>query len=418
MRTLLIDPTTGGIAGDSLSAALCDLTGSQEPLIAVADAVRMLPRCTSLKVTLDRVTGSCSATRLSVTIVEEDRPDADLPREVEAVAEGAGLSPRVAGLARAVLEDVLSVSGRFPAGTPEGKALTSVGTVFEILAPLALLDASGLLDVPVYTTPPALGGGMVTTPGALEICARHGIPVAEAPLSADLTTPVGAALLASIATTVTKFPAMVPLRAGYGAGTGNAGAGGRILRVLEGVTGDLAEERIVVLETTIDDVDGETIGFARERLFSAGAVDVSVIPALGKKNRPAHVISIIATKENYISLVRVLMEETGTLGVRIREEPRLVAERSRELVDVAVCGRLFPVRVKTSRVGGKVISVKAEYEDLRKIALALGIPLRQVAREVYRALPPAGAGEGERTLPPKKATSLANRTGGEIGGKK
>ncbi|MEM2124703.1 MAG: LarC family nickel insertion protein [Methanolinea sp.] len=399
MRTLLIDPSTGGIAGDTLSAALCDLTGSREPLAAVADAIRRLPRCASFEVNFGRVTTPCSATRISVTLVEEDRPSPDLPRELESVAAGASISPRVAETARAVLDDILSVSGRFPTGTPDGRAITSLWTLFEILAPLALLEACGLLDVPITATPPALGGGMATTPGALEICARHGLPVADSPAAPDLTTPVGAALLANLASTVAKFPAMVPLRVGYGTRTGNTDACGRILRVIEGVTGDLAEERIIILETTIDDVDGETIGFARERLFSAGAVDVSVIPALGKKNRPAHILSVITTREDYLPLVRILMEETGTLGVRIREEPRIVAERTRERVDVTVCGRLFSIRVKTSRAGGRVISVKAEYEDLKGIALSLRIPLRQVAREVYRQLPPAGIGPGKDTPP-------------------
>jgi uncharacterized protein (DUF111 family) len=203
----------------------------------------------------------------------------------------------------------------------------------------------------------------------------------------ELTTPTGAALLANLARVVTLFPAMTPLRTGYGAGAGDHGSSCRILRVVEGEIDDLTEERIVLLETNLDDVDGETIGYTRERLFSAGAVDVFITPAQGKKNRPVNVLSVITTREDYLPLVRLLMDETGTLGVRIREEPRLVADRVNEKIRVLVRNQPFTVRIKISRSLGKVIAVKPEYEDLKQIARELGIPLRHVAREVYQQLP-------------------------------
>jgi uncharacterized protein (DUF111 family) len=165
------------------------------------------------------------------------------------------------------------------------------------------------------------------------------------------------------------------------------GSGKNILRVIEGEIDDLTEERIVVLETNLDDVDGEVIGFAREKLLAAGAVDVFITPASGKKNRPVHVMSVITTREHYHVLIRILMDETGTLGVRVREEPRLVADRKSEKIDVTVNGHPFAIRVKTSRAGGRLIAVKPEYEDMKQIALKLGLPLRRVAREVYRQLP-------------------------------
>ena len=160
-----------------------------------------------------------------------------------------------------------------------------------------------------------------------------------------------------------------------------------ILRVVEGEIDDLTEERIVILETNLDDVDGEVIGFAREKLFAAGAVDVFITPVSGKKNRPVHIMSVITTHECYPVPIRILMDETGTLGVRVREEPRLVADRTSEKISVLVNGQSFAVRVKTSRAGGRIIAAKPEYEDMKEIALNLGLPLRHVAREVYRQLP-------------------------------
>ena len=131
---------------------------------------------------------------------------------------------------------------------------------------------------------------------------------------------------------------MTPTRTIYGAGTRPNVAGANILRVVECETSDLVEERIVLLETNLDDISGEVVAHALGRLLEEGAIDVFVTPAIGKKNRPVQVISVITDRERYARLLTVLMEETGTLGVRVREEPRLVADRRRETVEVVVGG--------------------------------------------------------------------------------
>jgi pyridinium-3,5-bisthiocarboxylic acid mononucleotide nickel chelatase len=397
MNAILLDPRTGGMAGDMLCAALADLTGSAEPLHALADAIAALPCCSVFKISLEHVEKPFSAAFLSITFEEEQgQSDGDIAHEMDEVIDTTGLSPPAAAMAHAILGDLVSVKNRLHPQAAPGHAIASVDTLFDILGPLALLEDAGLFGCPVYTTPPALGGGMIHTmngdtggpaPAALEICARHRLPVSESSLAMELTTPTGAALLANLAGVVTRFPAMTPLRIGYGAGSVNNGCGSNILRVVEGEIGDLTEEQIVVLETNLDDVDGEVIGFTRERLFAAGAVDVFITPASGKKNRPVHVVTVITTREHYPALIRILMDETGTLGVRVREEPRLVADRKNETIRVMVNGQSFTIRVKTSRAGDRVIAVKPEYEDMKKIALALGLPLRRVAREVYRQLP-------------------------------
>lgn len=403
MNAILLDPRTGGIAGDMLCAALADLTGSAEPLHALAGAIATLSRCSVFEISLKRTGKPFSAAFISITLEEEQGgSNGDLAREMDAVIRKIGLPPPAAARAHAILADLVSVQERLHPQAPPGNSLASVDTIFDILGPLAILEGAGLSGCPIYTTPPALGGGVIRTaegdvggpaPAALEICARHRIPVSESSLAMELTTPTGAALIANLAGTVTRFPAMTPLRIGYGAGANRNGAGANILRVIEGEIDDLTEERIVMLETNLDDVDGEVIGFAREKLLAAGAVDVFIVPASGKKNRPVYVLSVITTREHYPALIRILMDETGTLGVRIREEPRLVADRTNETISVTVNGQPFPVRVKTSRAGGRVIAVKPEYEDMKQIALKLGLPLRHVAREVYRQVPPVRRAE-------------------------
>lgn len=395
MKSILIDPRTGGIAGDILCAALADLTGLATPLYTLAEAIATLPCCSVFEISLERVEKPCSAAYLSITL-EEDHggPDRDIVHEMEEIINKIGLSPPAAALAHSILADLVSVKNHLHPSSCN--IFASVGTIFDILGPLAVLEEAGLFGCPVYTTPPALGGGMIQmsggevggpAPASLEICARHRIPVSESPLAMELTTPTGAAILANLACGVTRFPAMTPLRIGYGAGSQKNDYGSNILRVIEAETNDLAEERIVILETNLDDIGGELIGYTSEKLFAAGAVDVFITPAFGKKNRPVHVMSVITSHEQYHELIPILMDETGTLGVRVREEPRLVADRKNEVITVMIAGQSCPVRVKTSQSGGRIIAVKPEYEDMKQIALRFGLPLRHVAQVVYQQLP-------------------------------
>ena len=395
MKSVLLDPRTGGIAGNMLCAALADLTGQAAPLHVLAEAIATLPGCSLFEISLKRVEQPFRAAYLSVTLEEESGSDRDIAHEMEEVIDKIGLSQPAAALAHTILADLISVKNHLHPSSL-CPALASSDTIFDILGPLALLEEAGLFGCPVYTTPPALGGGMIQTsgdevggpaPATLEICARHHMPVAESPLSKELTTPTGAAILANLACAVTRFPAMTPRRIGYGVGSQKNDSGSNTLRVIEADTNDLAEERIVILETNLDDIGGEMIGYTSEKLFAAGAVDVFITPAFGKKNRPVHVMSVITTHEQYNELIRILMDETGTLGVRIREEPRLVADRKNEVITVMIAGRACPVRIKTSQCCGRIIAVKPEYEDMKQIALRFSLPFRHVARLVYQQLP-------------------------------
>jgi len=397
MKLILLDPRTGGIAGDMLCAALADLTGSATPLYSLAEAIAALPRCSLFEITLERIEEPCSATYISMTLEEQQGgSDHDIAREMGVIINKIGLSAPAATKAHAILSDLISVKNQIHPSASSCRTLASVDTIFDILGPLTLLEGAGLFGCPIYTTPPALGGGMIHTlggevggpaPASLEICARHRIPVSESPLAMELTTPTGAALLANLAGAVTCFPAMTPLCIGYGAGSQKNGSSVNILRVIEGETNDLTEERIVILDTNLDDVDGEVIGYAREKLLAAGATDVFITPASGKKNRPVHILSVITNHDHYHKLIRILMDETGTLGIRIREETRLVADRKNEVISVMVAGHPCSVRVKTSRSGGRIIAVKPEYEDMKQISLRFDLPFRHVAREVYQQLP-------------------------------
>lgn len=381
MKILVVDPGCSGVTGDTLLASLIDLLGEPRALYPLAGAIRDLGICREFRYEAERVdAGGVTATRLSVTIREEGTLGGDDFREAcMAVADDVGLSSGARDRVSSILDD-LAAGGPGPAAE----------TIFSVVGTMLLLDRAGFFEGAIVATPPALGSAITRTecgdipgpaPATLAILARHRFPFTSVPVDADLTTPAGAALLAAIAKrTASLYPAMTPARVGYGIRASRGRAG--LLRVVEGESLPPGEGRVVMLETNLDDTSGEVIGYAVERLFAEGAADVFVTPAFGKKSRPVSVISVMAAAADEDRLVRVLMEETGTLGVRVHEFRKMVADRRRETVPVSVGGREYRIRVKTAAASGRHVAEKPEYDDLAAIARDQGVPLRFVDDEV------------------------------------
>ena len=393
MKVLVIDPRVSGISGDMLLSALVDLTGSPESLEPVAEAIRSLPFCRRLSYGFRNVTSQgIAASQLGIDIAEDPIHPEKLREAAVAVSRDVNLQEAAKEKALGIIDDLISMGVKLHPHGFHNHGVASVDTLFDIVGSVLLMSKHGFMDGEVYGTPPALGGGRihtdlgevaVPTPATLEILSRHRIPCSSFPSMHELTTPTGAALLAHLTSMMVEiFPAMTPLRAGYGIGSMVIGEEQGILRVAEGTNFRAIPDRIIMLETNLDDISGETIGYTMERLKEAGAVDVFITPAHGKKNRPVHVVHVICPPRGYERILETLMDETGTLGVRILDQPRLVALRENETRQILVGGKTFDVKVKTSTVDGRIISMKPEYEDLKKIARDLGRPLREVELEV------------------------------------
>ncbi|TES86638.1 DUF111 family protein [Candidatus Aerophobetes bacterium] len=144
------------------------------------------------------------------------------------------------------------------------------------------------------------------------------------------------------------------------------------------------KEEIYILETNVDDVDGEILGTIVEDFTSEGALDVSILPCISKKNRPSHLIRVICHEKYYPGLVKRLMKETGCLGVRVINCKRFVAERNTKTLKILLMGKETSIRVKVSQIEGEEINVKPEFEDLRRLSRELGLPLRKVRQEIMK----------------------------------
>ncbi|HEX2487519.1 MAG TPA: nickel insertion protein, partial [Nitrososphaeraceae archaeon] len=132
---------------------------------------------------------------------------------------------------------------------------------------------------------------------------------------------------------------------------------------------DVGNEKMFLIETNIDDVNGEIVGNLIEVLMEEGARDVTIIPGITKKNRPVNIIRVISDIVKTNSLIDKLFKETGTSGIRINEINRITLERNIIIIKVTINHSKYDVKVKiTKDSSNNIINIKPEFNDLKKIA--------------------------------------------------
>jgi hypothetical protein len=309
--------------------------------------------------------------------------------EVRKVLERARLRPAVRERALSIFEAL----GRAEAAV-HGVALARVH-VHEVGAVDAIVDVAGaaigldLLGVArVTASAVALGEGSVETahgrlplpaPATLELL--RGIPTVPAHVSWETVTPTGAAILRSVVDEFRSLPAMTIDAIGHGAGDDRPGPMPNVLRAVLGRTGGASADRVVCLETNLDDLVPEHFDHLMERLFEAGALDVAIQHLQMKKNRPGFGVRVLGRPSDRLGLARVLFAESTAIGVRVGEHDRLVLEREQRKVKTAF-GR---IGVKLVRDGAGRCDVSAEYDDCKRAARRTGAALRDVVRAAEEA---------------------------------
>ncbi len=265
----------------------------------------------------------------------------------------------------------------------------------------AIVDVTGacvglhLLGVDqVHCSALPLGGGFVTGahgripipgPGTAELL--KGFPVVDTGVRRELVTPTGAAILTTLARAAGAMPAMTVEAVGYGAGNMELDAPNVIRLFLGRAASSGGRETIMQVETTVDDMSPQLWEVVIERLFETGALDVYLTPVTMKKSRPGTVLTALCAPDRVTELSRVLFEESPTIGVRWTAYQR---ERlDREMVTLPTTYGAIPFKV--SRLDGRVVTVTPEFDEVRRIARAKGLPVREVLDQA-RA-------EGRRLLP-------------------
>ena len=309
------------------------------------------------------------------------------------IVEESGLSETVIQRSCAVFRRLAEAEAMVHNTTPEETHLHELGeidTLVDVVGGIIGLDMLGIDRL--YASPFPSGSGVIKTehgllpvpsPATAALFAMARVPVVPAPGNAqdtgEMVTPTGAAILTTLATF--NQPSLNVEKVGYGLGSRESKYYPNALALWLGEeTGSTYNTDLSQIETNLDDMTGEMLGYVQERLFELGARDVWFTPIQMKKNRPATMLSVIVSSDMESQAINLIMRETSTLGVRVRPLARYEAEREITTVETT----FGSVSVKVKRLEGKNVSAMPEYEDAKRIALERREPLQEVFKAMQR----------------------------------
>jgi len=391
-----------GVAGDMTMAALVD-AGADPDTVATTIGGLGVDGYALLFERVQRC--GVGATWANVVVHHEhDAESAHIPhrpvREILALLDDADLPERVRQRAHAVFSRLGEVEGAIHGVDPADVELHEVGALDSIVDVVGVCAALESLDIDeVWCSPIAVGHGSVRSahgvipnpaPATTALLAQAGVPTIGLDTTLEVATPTGVALMTTLASGFGAMPSIVSHSVGYGAGTADTPERANVVQVVIGGANDVRDDGgtpVALLEANVDDVTGEVLAYSIGRLLAAGAHDAWITPIVMKKGRPAHTVSVLCDPAAVASLRTLLVNETGTLGVRMSTLRRWPQQRNEATVDID--GHSIRVKVAAHRV-------KVEFDDAAAAADHLGLPVRIVLDRAARlaeetpAAPPSG----------------------------
>lgn len=388
MRIAYLD-CFSGISGDMMLGALLDLGFTEA---ALRQGLAGLPVSGYRIEVSGQERMGFRAARVEVLVDEGGQPHRTHGQIRSMLAESA-LPERVRTLAQEIFACIARAESRVHGVPIEEVHFHEVGAVDSIvdIVGVALgVEALGVERTYVSALPLGSGyvrcaHGLLPVPAPATVEILRGMRVREHPVEAELVTPTGAAIAATLsAGNRSAVPAMRIQKVGYGAGSRDHASLPNLLRVVIGETGGgYEQDEVRILECQIDDLQPEIYPYLMERLLAAGARDVCLVPVQMKKGRPGILVQVISDPVVDLRILEVLFSETTTLGIRIYGAERVKLARRIERIETS----LGPVGVKV--VEGPALrsaELRPEYEECRRLAREKGLPLRTVYEEVLRAI--------------------------------
>jgi uncharacterized protein (TIGR00299 family) protein len=405
---LVIDAQIAGISGDMLLSSLIDMGANKSRVInGVYLTEEYLKGSKITKMDFEKVNKyGTSATHLVLEANEtnHERKGIEIQECVLSTSDKIGLSEKAKVFAKESIRSLLHAESNIhgePLESVHFHEASSIDTAVDIIGSAIALDDLKLFSDEIISTPVAVGGGTLTfshgtasnPAGAiLEIFRGSDMIICGGQTKQELTTPTGASLLVNLASRCSEFyPAMKVKSIGYGAGSKNFDGFPNILKIVRGEsTNEFQSDIVQILETNLDDVSGEVIGYTIDNLIANGAKDVTVTAGITKKGRPTNLVSIICDPSVTDRLISMLISETGTLGVRIRSSNRYIVPRVIISVPISIQEKNFTVRCKIVKHDEVVKHFKVESDDVKDIAKSLSLSFREaserVSEEVRRRL--------------------------------
>ena len=393
---VIIDSQIAGISGDMLLSALINIGAKKSKVIeGIHIAENYLSDSKIQKIDFQKtIKHGIEATQLLLEIKEgkHERRGIEVQECITLASDKIGLSESAKVFARESIRSLIYAESKIHGESVESVLFheaSSIDTVVDIVGTAIALDDLNFFAEEIISTPVAVGGGTlnfshgtVSNPASaiLEIFRNSNIVIAGGQIKEELTTPTGASLLVNLAKNCSEFyPSMKVRSIGYGAGIKNFEGFSNVLKIVRGEkTEQFQQDSIQILETNIDDVSGEVLGNLIDKIMSIGAKDITISPAITKKNRPTHIVSVICGSETINGILETLVSETGTMGVRIRTSSRYVVPRITVTVPVVIHEKNFAVKCKIVKVDDVVKHFKVEYSDIKLIADSLSLSFKDV----------------------------------------
>lgn len=332
--------------------------------------------------------GGLAATKVNVALDEKEQPVRHLS-DIREIINGSSLSPNIKQKSMNIFRRLAEVEAKVHGTTIDHVHFHEVGAVdaiVDIVGSVIGLEHLGVTEI--IASPLNVGSGSVHTahgklpvpaPATAELLA--GIPLYSSSITFELTTPTGAAIISTLANSFGQLPQLVIRTIAYGAGNKDFPGQPNVLRLFIGEYAHPAgEDRSVLIETNIDDMNPQIYEHLIDRLLAAGAHDAYLTPVIMKKGRPAILLSVLTDREKQQACMDILFRETTSIGVRIQEIGRKKLQR--EIREVKTAYGM--VRVKISRLGDEVMTVTPEYEDCKRIAEEKQVPLKKIIDEAKK----------------------------------
>lgn len=386
-----------GASGDMILGAMIDAGLSADGLREELKKLRL--RNVSLKVRRV-IKGGISATQVVVVGKDEKKHSRSLA-EIFQILDHSRLEPEIREKSKMVFKRIASVEAKIHRKAMEEIHFHEVGgldSVVDIVGAVWGVQEMGIEKLFVSRINVGTGfvkceHGLLPVPAPATLALMKGRPIYSSGVERELLTPTGAALLTFLGSEFGRMPLMMVEKVGYGAGRDDL-SHPNLLRLIVGEGGMiLGKERVMVVETNIDDMNPQFYDYLMERLLAMEVQEVFLTPIQMKKNRPATLLTIICSAEKLPSVTHFLIRETTTIGLRWREEERSCAERK----ILKLQTRYGKIRFKLACWEGERVNLSPEYEDCKRLALRQGVSLKEVFEEAKRAGMRFG-GERQRSL--------------------
>ena len=389
MKTLYFD-CSSGISGNMTLGALLEIVGNENYLIEELKKLKV----DGYKIEISKkIKNGITGTYVDVILQEEHSHGHNHDHEHEhhhehrnlndvySIINNSTIDEKSKDLAKRIFERVAKAEAKVHNKTLEEVHFHEVGaidSIVDIVGTAILINKinpdriiSSIVNDGYGFIECAHGTMSVPVPATSEIFANSKVKFRQIDVDTELVTPTGAAIIAELAEEFTTLPAMVTEKIGWGAGFKDL----KIPNVLKVYYGDMQEEnqKIVVMETNIDDCSGEILGYTEEILFENGALDVFYTPIFMKKNRPAYRLTVACRKDDMVKLQKIIFKETTTIGIRYRQESRTELQRENIEIDTKY-GKMKAKKVTNN--GEEYIY--PEYESLKEIAEKNNIPIKEL----------------------------------------